>query len=374
MVQILLKNERRVERTSPVFLGSADFTPRQGANSVYALDSMSPRVSKTAYSRNLNINYQIKLPDVGKWFLICCTMLLCACNPAQYKGPAEDFQTASADLRRAYFLEWEISNQARIRHQDLEDQIAILNAPSGANIAPFISKMAARRQKDIHEHLRPLREKAFSALQGYADILVSLASDESTEAITLEMTGLVGDISKVLETAKDIKSTANPVTKVGQFSGPLQQYVGVLNEIIGLVSKVIRERAIVQTIGKCNNTILELLSVLKTEAIAAQDNAMRETHNAKQAIEMFMDKPAFKSASNDSRASIAQRVAELTAIEKRIERTAIADAFDAVVKAQGALIEKAVVDKPADWAFRIRSFREQVSSTKAAIESIRSEM
>lgn len=69
--------------------------------------------------------------------LLISVFSLNACNPAMYKRPAQDFQVASATLKDAYFLEWEISNKAQIERGDLDDQIQIWTSPPGVPAAEF---------------------------------------------------------------------------------------------------------------------------------------------------------------------------------------------------------------------------------------------
>lgn len=309
--------------------------------------------------------------------LLVSVLALGACNPALYKRPAEDFQAASTTLRSTYFLEWEISNKAQIERRDLDDQVAIWISPAGvptAELDKVSKKMAERRQKDIHEQLRPLREQAFNALDGYASTLVSLSSDEPTKRIQSELSSLVKDLNGTLDAADKLNLVGSVLSKSQKFTGPLQQYVGVLNEIIGLISNVIRERAIIETIGKSNESIIDLLSILKEEAAAAEKNALRQTTSAKEDINGFMSHAKFQQASNNTKAAVLKRRAELEAIEHQIKNQDIASTFDAAMKAQGALVEKAMLKDPGDWTVRIKQFREQVVATKTAIEKIKSEM
>lgn len=309
--------------------------------------------------------------------LLVSIIALGACNPALYKKPTEDFQAASESLRDVYFLEWELSNRAQIERFDLEDQVMIWTSPAGVSTAELkrvSTKMAERRREDIHEQLRPLREQAFAALDGYASTLVSLSSGEPTERIQSELTGLVGDIGDTLEAAKKLNLADGALSKLQKYTGPLQQYVGVLNEIISLVSDVVREQAIIDTIGKSNESIIELLSILKEEAEAAQDNALRQTKFANESINNFMSHAKFQQASNDTKAVILKRRAELEVIEQQIASLDIASSFEAAVKAQGALVEKAILKEPGDWTVRIKRFKEQVAATRMKIEKINSEM
>ncbi len=309
--------------------------------------------------------------------LFVSVFTLNACNPALYKRPTQDFQAASTTLKDVYFLEWEISNKSQIERGDIDDQIQIWTSPAGVHTAQLervSTKMAERRQKDIHEQLRPLREQAFNALDGYASTLVSLSSDEPTERIQSELSNLIKDLNGTLDAAGKLNLVGDALSKLQEFTGPLQQYVSVLKEIIGIASNILRERAIIETIGKSNEPIIELLNILKEEAIAAKENAFRQTNSAKRGIEDFMSHAKFQQASNDTKAAVLKRKAEIEVIEQQIASQDIAFAFDAAMKAQGALVEKAMLKNPGDWTIRIKRFREQVVATKTAIEKIKSEM
>lgn len=318
-----------------------------------------------------------KVPVVFKTIIFFCILFFAACNPSVYRRPSEDFLTASVLLREAYFLEWELSNKALIERGDLEDQIAIWVAPAGIDksyIEPVLKKMSTRRQEDIHEALRPLREEAFSMLEGYAGVLVSLSSDDQTESIVTELNGMVKDINKVLEAAKAIKEVSKHVEKIESFTGPFAQYVGVLNEIIRVVSSVVRYQAIRQTIIKSDDTVLEMLSLLKTEAVLAKDNAQKEIKEARKVLEGYLGKPVFANIHNTHKAAIAKRIAELKAIGDQIMKDDISTAFDAATKAQGALVKSTFLKDPSDWVVQIRAFKKRVEDTKAAVEAVTSEM
>jgi hypothetical protein len=309
--------------------------------------------------------------------LLVSVLALGACNPALYKRPAEDFQAASAMLRDTYFLEWEISNQAQIERGDMEDQVQIWTSSPGVptgELDRVSAKMAERRKEDIHEQLRPLREKAFNALDVYASTLVSLSSGEPTERIQSELSSFVKEINESIDAANKLNLVGSALSKAQKLTGPLQQYAGVLNGIIGVVSKVIRERAVKETIGRSNESIMDLLGILKEEAAAAEENALRQTIYAKEGINDFMSHDKFRQASNDTKAAVLKRKAEFEAIENQIANQDIASAFDAAMKAQGALVEKAMLKDPGDWTARIKLFREQAIAAKKAIEKIKSEM
>jgi hypothetical protein len=305
-----------------------------------------------------------------------CTFTLTACSPAVYKKPAEDFRNTAISLKQAYFIELELSNKAQIERDDLEDQIVIWNSKFDLpfeEIEKLSKKMADRRKKDLHEELKPLREKAFAAIEGYAGVLVSLASGEQTEAVITEVNGLVQDINGVLETVGKLDALAKQSQSIIGFTGPLQQYVGVLTEVIRLVSDVVRERAIVKTIVKSDEPVIGLLTVLKGEAVTARENTRLQMKNVRQDLSPFLKTD---NSNKVFRAEITKRMAEITAFEEQInlKENDISNAFDAVIKAQKALLQKAFLNDQTDWGARIREFRERVKSIRDAMEKIKAEM
>jgi len=184
----------------------------------------------------------------------------------------------------------------------------------------------------------------------------------------------VTDISKTLESAAKLQLVGDTVGKLKKYAGPLQQYIGILNEIIGIVSNVIRERAIIDTIGKSNESILSLIDILKEEAEYAQENALKQTTAARENINDYMSHDKFLQADNNTKADVVKRKAQLETMEKRLGNQDIGTIFKSAAKAQNALVKKAMLKDPGDWALRIKQFREQVTATKTAIEKIKSEM
>jgi len=305
------------------------------------------------------------------------TVLLVGCNPALYRQPAEDFHAGSTALRDVYFGEWDLSNRAFIERADLEDQVALWQAPvqiPAPEVARISERMSERRQSDVHENLRPLREQAFATLEAYARTLVNLASDVPTDAVTSELTGLASDIRRVVDQAAELKQIGDVAAKAKRFTGPLEQYVAVVNSVIEIVSSVLRERAIVETIGASNEAVLELLSVLKSEAQAARDNALHQIGESRGQLEAFAQAPTFARASNELRADVAKRTAVLSALEAQVREHDVEAAFDAARVAQGALVQKALLRDPGDWAARVRQFREQVEATRAAVDGTRNDL
>ena len=133
---------------------------------------------------------------------------------------------------------------------------------------------------------------------------------------------------------------------------------------------MVRYQAIRQTIIRSNDSVLEILYLLKTEAVWANDNARTQIKNTRETLESFLEKPGFADIQNAQKAAIAQRIAELKAIETQVMNNDINTAFDAAVKAQGALVKSTLLQEPSDWVVHIRAFKERVEDTKEAIERV----
>ena len=101
---------------------------------------------------------------------------------------------------------------------------------------------------------------------------------------------------------------------------------------------------------------------------------MGQTSAVKNTISKLTSHARFQQASNDTKASILKRAAELEVITQQITELDIASVFELAVKAQGALVEKALLKKPGEWTVKIKQFKDRVTETKIAIEKIKVEM
>ena len=306
--------------------------------------------------------------------LFVATAITSACNPSAYTRPAQDFLAATDTLEQIYFLEWDISGKATVELGDLEDQFAIWGAPAGVSaeqIERVAARMQQRRSEDIHGELRPLREQAFAALKGYADTLAALSSDAPTGEITGELRGLVDDMSGIVARAGELSAD---ISRVRRFTGPLEQYVNILNELITLVSDIMREKAIVATIVKSNRPVNELLGILREEALFAERNADEKLGSSSAMLDRFINSDQFANASNLDKANIAARRAGLGVLREQMERVEIEETFTLALEAQGALLNKAVLDDPGEWSRKIAEFRNRVERSRIVIETIRADM
>jgi hypothetical protein len=302
-------------------------------------------------------------------------LILSACSPTIYKRPALDFQAASITLKETYLSELRISNQAQIESGDIEDQVALLTSPVGvakADLEKVSKRMTDRRSEDLHEKLLPLRLQVFNALDVYASTLISLSSDEPTQRIQTELNGLVTDIDKTVKAVEKLGLLDDALKKANELTGPLADYVKVLNHIIGIISDILRERAIIETIGQSNDSIVKLLNILKGEANAARKNALDKTKESIEDLNRYISHKKFETANNGTKLTVLKRKAELEVLSQKISKINIGAAFDSAHEAQAALVKKAMLKDPGDWQMKIKQFRKKVMDTKAEIDNLKS--
>lgn len=307
--------------------------------------------------------------------LLCLVLGSAGCTPSAYKAPAEEFLAGTRSLREIYFAEWDIANKARIQRADLDDQVVIWTAPpavaNGTEIARLRERMAKRRTEDVHDQLRPLREQAFAVLEGYGSTILGLASDESTESLVSELNGLAGDVQATVRAAGQLKLAADAAARAASFLGPLQSYVQVVNELVRGISSVLREQAIHETIGRSNRPIVDLLNVLKTEALLAKARAESELKAARHRADSFVRHPAFADMAPNVKTTLARDAAKLDALAARYAAVDIDGAFTSALQAQQALVEAAVIGNIEDLRRRMQTFQVQVEKVRQTISQIR---
>lgn len=308
--------------------------------------------------------------------LLAVLVLLAGCSPAIYQKPLEDFRAANLSVREAYFLQLDQARDARASHDVLLEE-TVLWQPDRELAAADLEDIARRVAEIRNEPLLPpdtrnLREAAFRAIDGYAGTLVALASDDDTQGIVTELNALVGDINGVLENARNLGLVSNAASRAKEFAGPLSSIAGALGTIAEIVSGVVRERAIRQTVVSADARVRELLGLLKGEAVWARREAVRQSGLARDRIRGFIERngDALDSA---TRATVTGRAERIYTLASAMEdQQGLEAAFDAAIEAQAALVRKAALKDQEDWILRIQSFRAQVTAAKASLEQVRS--
>jgi len=309
--------------------------------------------------------------------MILTTLILTGC-PRDFLIPANNLRVATEDLQDVYFLELDISNKARIERGDLEDQIDIWSSFGDEIDVAFLKemsgKMIARRRTDVPEEIIVLRRQSFAALDGYAFILSSLASETPKLRLKYEINIFKGTIQDTLSSVEGIPSDSEYFNKIKQFKGVLEVYVGVLTEITEIISRVEFEPAIRETIGTASESIITLLRILKQEAVFAETNAIDEIQKSEKILEDYLRSNEFKNASDTLQANLILKIAEFEILQEEIKKQNIAAAFDAALKAQYSLLETRRIPPTNDWTEGVINFRATLAPLKKSIEKINASM
>lgn len=301
--------------------------------------------------------------------------LLLGCTPAIYQKPLQDFRQANLTVRDAYFLQVDQARKARASHDALLEETVLwqpgreLAAADLEDIARTVAEI--RNEPLLPEDTRELREAAFRAIDGYAGTLVALAADDDTQGIVTELNALVGDINGVLDSARNLGLVSDAASRAKEFAGPLSSIAGALGTIAEIVSGVVRERAIRQTIVSADARVRELLSLLKQEAVWARREAVRQSGLARDSIQGFLERNG-DALDPSTRALVTGRAERIYAFASAMEdQQGLGAVFDAALEAQAALVRKAALRDQDDWIVRIKFFRAQVTAAKASLEQVR---
>jgi hypothetical protein len=309
--------------------------------------------------------------------LVLTTLTLTGC-PRDFLIPANNLKVATEDLQDVYFLELEISNKARIERGDLEDQIDIWSSFGDEIDVAFLQemsgKMVARRRLVVPEEISILRRQSFAALDGYASILASLASETPKLRLKYEINIFKGSIQDTLSSVEGIPSDSEYFNKIKQFSEALEVYVGVLTEITDIISRVEFEPALRETIGTASESIISLLRILKQEAVFAEASAIEEIQKSEQILEDYLKSNKFKNASDTLQANLIIKIAEFEILQDEIKKQNVAEAFDAALRAQYSLMETRRIPPTNNWTEGVIKFRAKLTPLKKSIERINASM
>ncbi|PIW44108.1 MAG: hypothetical protein COW18_13965 [Zetaproteobacteria bacterium CG12_big_fil_rev_8_21_14_0_65_54_13] len=310
-------------------------------------------------------------------------LLLQGCDPTIYKKPLTDFRDANQSMRDAYFLQLAVNDKARVENSLIQAKGSFwMKAnPTLKQIESYSAEVAKARQKKAveDEQTIALRHLAFKTIGTYASILLSLASNDSTDAISAEVNGLVGDASKIIEHAKTIQKIHHLSEEAAAWLGPMSNMVTALVQVGEIVSGFVRNRAIRQTIMIADQPIHELIVILRSEAVLARQKAIESYAGSEQElrnkIESFEENNKRKDrlltvpVSSFHEAAACLQQVDVTRQELE-EAESIGSVFDAALKSQASLVRKAAMPSYEDWVKQIEDFRDRANAVKISLQAI----
>ncbi|KPK54487.1 MAG: hypothetical protein AMS22_05750 [Thiotrichales bacterium SG8_50] len=308
--------------------------------------------------------------------IVTAGILLAACDPGVYRKPVQDFRSANEELRRAYFLQLEITRDAMLTHFSVQRKRSLWGNPNlkgdpeaAQRVADAIAK--ERERALLNKDLVALRNRAFDTIDAYAGVLLALASDEDTNAIAADLQGLVGDLQQFLGVAKEVQGVSDLATKGAAWIGPLGAAVSAFNEIVKLVSAVTRSVAIRDTIVTADPAIQELLVVLGEEAAYARTEAKSKYAAAEQALQKQLKAGVVDDA---AAREISEVLALVAAKANRLEGAdGLKEVFESARIAQAGLVRRAAKPDYNELLGQVRAFKVQVIAVRQSLEALRDE-
>lgn len=215
-------------------------------------------------------------------------LMLGACAPTFYQRPVENFEASTQGARKVYFSQLKSGHESFLVRQEIKLKLDILTDEKynydSENYIDQKDKIANLKSEDsIPKESLKIRQGAFEVLEYYGKTLQTLASDEKTDALKTELSGLSEDLGGLLKTTEKLTAINEGfkfLQPVAQWVGPLGSAVEIINGLVDLASDYFREKAIKQAILKSDATIKELLTLFQDEAMNAatfQKNNYEET-------------------------------------------------------------------------------------------------
>ena len=294
-------------------------------------------------------------------------LLLVGCDPSAFVRPLQEFRAANASLRDAYFQQLRIAREAR-EENFAASQMATLWAGSGdpGKVAAEIAKRS--NTPPLNPDSLKLRQAAFDALDGYAGVLLALASGDDTAEIIADAKGLLSDFTKLVDAAKALKGTTHFAKEVEPWLGPLGGVVDLFGTVLKLVSDAAREKALRDSIEAADEPINALLGLLAREAAYANEEA-----RAQYALTAGEIK-AIGAGSFHDRAAQREAAEYLVRLDTKAKRLGSADEvkapFLAAEKAQAALMRKSNNRDYEKLLNEMRTFKKSVAALKSSLDAI----
>jgi len=311
------------------------------------------------------------------------TLFLQGCDPTIYKKPLTDFREANQSMRDAYFLQLNMSDKARVENGLVQEKTSfwIKANPTLDQIEKYTNKIAKVRKRVTigDEQTIELRKLAFRTLDIYASTLLSLASDDSTDAIVAEINNLIGDASNVVNHAKSLKKIAKLSEEAGKWIGPLSNVVGALTQVAEIVSEYVRNKAIRETIITVDEPVRDLIVLLQSEATQLQNKTIEKYGESEKTLKEKIK--AFEASNNKPGATVKVPVSsfqdaavyleEIVSMKQELEDADdIGGIFDDALKSQSALMRKAAMPSYEDWVQSIQKFKNHAHEVKMSLEKL----
>lgn len=222
--------------------------------------------------------------------VLALCLLVSACTPTMFQQPVSNFNKATGAAKEVYFAQLERTHQSFVFKTEMNLELGMITRSNFNYQGEYYrgQKKELARLKTANPILDTslkVRQGAFEALAYYGQVLQALASDEKLEGLKGEVTGFAKDLqslSKTIANLKQVSGSLQFLGKVSQWAGPLSAAAELLNQVVDIAGKYLRDKAIREAIITSNDSVQELLEVLRKEAVKA---AARERTNYQMALE-----------------------------------------------------------------------------------------
>jgi hypothetical protein len=308
--------------------------------------------------------------------LLLVAIGLAACDPTIFKKPAQDLVAELRTLRDGYFGLLTLRREAQYERILTVQRVANWAHPLSPSDPSYKDTVkaeqaqldAAGKRAPLPENDLQVRQRAFDVLDSYAGTILALASNDDTEAIGAELSGLGGDLKALADVAKNVNVLKGAGEAVESWLPTISGLLGAVNKIIDIISAVVRTNAIRDVVHAAHVPIQKLLGILGDEAKVARADALGEFDRSIKEIDKSLT------------AGIANAVDARAALEYRASLKARRDALNDAPELSAAFAEASVLqDKlllsvtkpdPKELARQALLFRQKVRDAKAALDAI----
>ncbi len=212
----------------------------------------------------------------------CLVFILGGCAPTKYQKPVENFNSTTAGSKEIYFDQLKSSHESFTDRYEMKLKLDMISNDNYDYEGEFYKEdkekiLGMTKSTSIPKTSLEIRDRAFKILDYYGKTLKTLASDEKTEALKAELTGLSEDSAKFLKTVEgvsDYSKSFSFLESISDWAGPLGDAVTVINKVVEIVSDYFREKALKDAIITAHPMVKDLVGLLRKEAVTAAE--MRE--------------------------------------------------------------------------------------------------
>lgn len=307
----------------------------------------------------------------------CLVFTLGACAPTKYKKPVENFNSTTTGSKHIYFDQLKSSHESFTDRYEMKLKLDMLSDDEYDYEGQFYKKDKERilgmtKSTSIPKASLEIRARAFKILEYYGKTLKTLASDEKTESLKIELTGLSKDSAKFLKTVEglsDLNESFSFLESISDWAGPIGNAVTVINKVVEIVSDYFREKALKEAIITAHPMVDDLIGLLKKEAVTAAE--MRENNYFQMVRECKGTLTKIKKMDAASKYLINNICNEIEVVQvKLIDPDELEKAFALVIDSHSEMKKMAEGGPFDEMQGKVREFQQKLEVIKTKFELV----